>query len=87
MYGRGYVIDHVLALLRHEAKETQYRAYVTDVLRLIGENVSKIAGGSYVAVRWADLLTKKVEDERSGDEIAEDVIRRIGLKLKGEENG
>lgn len=83
------MIDHVLALLQYEAKEKRYRAYVTDALRLITENTAKFAGGSYIPIRWLDLESpqRMKEDARTGDEIAADVIMRIGLKLKGTDEG
>lgn len=91
MFGRGYVIDHVLASLRQEAKERRYRAYVTDSLRVITENTARSAvGGTYITKRWIEVETHGFqEDERSGDEVAADVIRRIGLTFAeaGETNG
>ena len=58
--------------------------YITDVLRLIGENVahSNLQGGSYISARWFE--TTKPEDDRSADEIAMDVIKRAGLVIGGE---
>ena len=55
--------------------------YLTDVLRLLGENAAMLTKGSYVTVRWADL-DKQKEDERSAEEIALDVIRKAGLTAK-----
>lgn len=78
------MIDHVLALLRQETKELRYRVYLTDALRVIGENTAKYVQGQYIATRWADTLREKKEEEQSGDEIAADVIRRAGLSLGGE---
>ena len=79
------MIEHVLASFQHEAKETQYRAYLTDALRIIGENTAKYVGGSYLTVRWCEL--DKPREEEDGDEIAADVIRRAGLRLTEENNG
>lgn len=50
--------------------------YVTDSLRIIGENTAKYAGGGYIKERWHDIITKK-PDTRTGDEIAADIIRKI----------
>lgn len=54
-----------------------YRVYVTDSLQLAVQN-------KYLTQRWADLISNNV-DTRSGDEVALDVIRRAGLRLKGSE--
>ena len=55
-----------------------YRVYVTDSLQLAVQN-------KYLTQRWADLISNNV-DTRSGDEVALDVIRRAGLRLKGSDN-
>lgn len=85
------MIDHVLASLQHEAKERRYRAYVTDTLRIITENTARSAvGGTYITKRWIEIEMHGNEaDERSGDEIAADVIKRIGLTFAeaGDLNG
>ena len=57
--------------------------YVTDVLRLIGENAAAFTNGNYIPTRWIDLNT--VKEERNADEIALDIIRGAGLKVTGDE--
>ena len=55
---------------------------MADVLRLIGENAAILTKGSYYPGRWGE--TPEPEDNRTGDEIAADVIMRAGLTLGGE---
>ena len=86
LYGREYVIDHVLSFWKQEQKERKYRAYVTDALRLIGENTAKLSAGSYLVSRWVESNETK-ETPKSGDDIAKDIINRAGLKTRGDENG
>lgn len=54
-----------------------FRAYVTDCLRVLS------MGQKYAVTieRWEDIVApeKRVEDTRTGDEIAADVIKRAGL--------
>ena len=70
-----------------EQEEKTYKVYITDVLQLIGQNVaSAVSKGSYITVRWYDLVTKKPEDEKDADEIAADIITRAGLSFGGEIN-
>lgn len=91
LYGRGYVIDHVASFFRREQEEKRYRAYVTDALKALTENtthrlipgIGEVSYGSYMPTRWLKE-TQAPEDKRSGDEIAEEIIRRAGLKLKNE---
>lgn len=55
--------------------------YVTDALKIIGENTARYAGGSHMTQRWADVITPKNQDTRTGAEIAADVIKKAGLKV------
>lgn len=91
MYGRGYVLEHVASYFRREQEEIRYRAYVTDSLKALTENtthrlipgIGEVSYGSYMPKRWYNK-EDHVEDKRTGDEIAEDIIRRAGLKITGE---
>lgn len=57
------------------------RLYVTDALKAIAENTSNFAGGSKMQIRFADMLDGKAHDERTAQEIADDVISKAGLKV------
>lgn len=67
--------------LLQEAEERRYRAYVTDALMVLTENSAKYAQGQYLTRRWAEGLLP--QDDKSGDEIAAEFIRRAGLRFKG----
>ena len=58
-------------------EEFAYRAYVTDCLRVLA------MGKQYRQEidRWGDIarFSKKRNDSRGGDEIAQDVIKQAGL--------
>lgn len=47
-----------------------YRTYVTEILRLRGENKT-------LTKSWLDIIDPKPVDNRSGDEIAMDFVRRM----------
>lgn len=65
---------------------TLYRAYVTDALRIATENTAKqVSEGQYLSKRWIEIISPKAEDARSGEEIAVDVIRQMGLTIEGGE--
>lgn len=49
---------------------------MTEALRLQGE-------GKYPAARWIEIIEPKAADNRTGDEIAAQVIRDAGLVLVG----
>ena len=77
LYGRGYVVEHCVAAFMQEQEETRYRAYLTDALMAIAQNTANYAGGSAMNGRWYDAI--KPTDNRDGDEIAKDIINRLGL--------
>lgn len=60
-----------------------YRVYVSDTLRIISENTARFGGGAYIKQRYYDVINPPKVDTRTGDEIAEDIIKRAGLKVKG----
>lgn len=68
---------YVMARLTQNSREVTYRYYVADALYGLTNNQS-------MTVRYVDLINGKVkpQDNRSGDEIAEEVIRNAGLVLK-----
>jgi hypothetical protein len=76
--GTEYIFQHILQTLEAERKETLYRYYVTDALQVIAENTAR-NGGTRITVRFCDLLKSSPKDNRSGKEIAADVIRKAGL--------
>ena len=68
------------AAINQDAEEYAYRVYMTDSAQLAVEN-------KYITRRWCEIMedTKKPVDNRTGDEVAADVIKRLGLSLKGGE--
>ena len=70
------------------------RIYVTDCLRLIAENTAKQCDGQYISKRYydvahGDMNGSQSAHSRSGEDIAADLIKRLGLNFKeeGNENG
>lgn len=64
-------------LLRKQAQERAYRAYVTDALKTITENTAKYAGGSYMKARYYDLENPKPAETRTGEEIISQMKAKI----------
>lgn len=58
---------------KREVRDSTYRAYVTDQLRLIPQ-------ASYLSKRWVDM-TKPKAPERTAEEIVDSVIRDAGLEV------
>lgn len=65
---------YVLARAEQQTRDELFRAYVARSLRAIPR-------GEYIEAQYADLAYPLPVDPRSGDEIAEDVIRRLGLEV------
>ena len=63
-----------------QAKDTEYRVYTTDCLKLIAENTGNIS----LKLRYYDIINPKKADNRTGDEIVADIIKRAGLVVKSE---
>ena len=73
-----------MSKVNQQAKDTAYRVYVTDCLRMISESTANFAKGPYMKARYYDIIAPKKEDIRTGDEIVEDIIKRAGLVVKAE---
>ncbi len=67
---------------KRDLEEKAYKIYVTDSLKSIAENTARYAGGGYPAIRYADLIEQKPHEEKSGEEIVADVIKKSGLVVK-----
>ena len=70
---------YVIARYNSFQREVAYRIYVTDCLRIMTENTARFAKGNYVQKRYADWLKPAPTDNRTGAEIAADVIKKAGL--------
>lgn len=65
---------YVEVSLDREINDEAYRIYVTHSLQLNPQ-------GKYITKRYDELIKQSNEPEKSGDEIAIDIITRAGLKL------
>jgi hypothetical protein len=84
LFGSGYVIEHCISVLRIKAKKRLASYYIADALKNINDILAERFGGNMMVNRLMDVMTdEKQESEKSGDEIAADIIRRAGLEMKG----
>ena len=72
---------YATARFNHHQRDLAYRIYVTDCLRIATENTAKMSQGSYTTVRFYDFINPKPVDNRSGNEIAADIIKRAGIEV------
>lgn len=66
---------YVKAKYSQYRQELEYRIYITDSLYYNGEN-------KRLTYRYAESLIPKYEDNRTGDEIALEVIEKLNLRFK-----
>ena len=72
---------YATARFNQHQRDLAYRIYVADCLRMATENTAKMSQGSYTAARFYDIINPKPEDNRSGNEIAADIIKRAGIEV------
>lgn len=67
---------YVVARLEFYYRDMTYRFYIADSLQNIPQN-------KYIGKRLYDIIYPTPVDTRSGDEIAADVINKLGLHFGG----
>ena len=72
---------YATARFNQHQRDLAYRIYVTDCLRMATENTAKMSQGSYTAARFYDIINPKPVDNRTGEEIAKDIINRAGIEV------
>ena len=81
MLGWGYVKDFCISLFQKEQEDKAVKIYYAECLRIISENTAKMCGGSYITAKLADIINPKLVDDRTGEEIAADLINRAGIEV------
>lgn len=74
-------------MYREHIRDTSYKTYVTDALRIISENTAKFGGGTSMTRRWAEVIESQnrgllAHDTRTPEEIIADVAEKAGLIIK-----
>ena len=72
---------YAIARYQSQQRDLAYRIYVADCLRIISENTAKIGGGSYITAQLSDIINPKPVENRTGEEIAADIIKRAGIEV------
>lgn len=74
-------LRYAVTRLKIQQRDMAYRFYVTECLRIITENTTRSSGGSFMQAKFSDLINPKPQDDRTGEEIAADIIKRAGLEV------
>ena len=72
---------YAIARYQSQRRDLAYRLYVSDCLRMVTENTAKAVCGSYISAKFADIINPKPVDNRNGEEIAADIIKRAGIEV------
>ena len=73
--------DFCISLFQKEQEDRAVTIYCAECLRIITENTAKISGGNYITAKLADIINPKPVDNRTGEEIAADIIKRAGIEV------
>lgn len=77
LLGIGYAVDHCIADHNARVERQNWEIYISDAAAALVNLRSKEGGFP----RFWDIMHPKPEDSRTGEEIAEDIISRHGLKV------
>ena len=84
--GRGYVVQYCISLYRKKREKLQFQSYIADVLLSLHNHVAQFIQGHPIDVRYMDIVSPQKTDDRTGDDIAADIIKRAGLSFGGSAN-
>ena len=73
--------DFCICLFQKQQEEKAVKIYFAECLRIITENTAKMGGGSYITAKLSDIINPKPVDNRAGEEIAADIIKRAGIEV------
>ena len=72
---------YAMARYQSQKRDLAYRIYVCDCLRMISENTANQVCGAYMTSKFSDIINPKPVDNRTGEEIAADIIKRAGIEV------
>ena len=72
---------YAIARYQSQQRDLAYRIYVCDCLRMISENAASVGGRSYMAAKFEDVINPKPVDNRTGEELAADIIKHAGIEV------
>ena len=75
------ILATISDIIKRQAEDQAFKIYVAECLRVVTENTAKMSGGSYISANFADILNPKPVDNRTGEEIVEEIIQKAGLEV------
>ena len=84
-YPCGFSVKTILLTINERIKvnieNEVFKSYIAECLRTLTENTAKISGGSYINAKFSDIINPKPKDNRTGAEIAAEIIKKAGLEV------
>lgn len=71
-------MQYCLARFKRYMAEKAYRVYTSDLLKAVSER----AAGVSVQKRYIDIISAAKQDDRTCEEITNDIVSRCGLEVK-----
>lgn len=71
-------MQYCLARFKRDMAEKAYRVYTSDLLKAISER----SAGVSVQKRYIDIISAAKQDDRTCEEITNDIVSRCGLEVK-----
>lgn len=65
-------VQYAIGKKKEYQENLLYKTYVTDSLRLMGEN-------KYLDTRWIDLITDNQIEDIDAESVVDDIVNRAGL--------
>lgn len=67
--------------IKRQCEQDIFHDYIANAIQMISENTARKAGDRYLSLSYREIIHPKPVDNRTGDEIVEDIIRRAGLTV------
>lgn len=80
MFGEDYISQYVLSQYKAISEQKTLKIYITEALKIIGENTAKAAGGRSLTKSYIDIIEPKKDEKPK--ETAEQAKKRLLDKFK-----
>lgn len=67
--------------IKRQCEQDIFQDYIANGIQMISENTARKAGDRYLSLSYREVIHPKPVDNRTGDEIVEDIILRAGLTV------
>lgn len=85
MFGEDYISQYVLSQYKAISEQKTLKIYITEALRIIGENTAKAVGGRSLTKSYIDIVEPKKEEKPK--ETAGQAKKRLLEKFKQDFEG